>query len=311
MDKLTLALDWTPNINHIGFFVARTLGFYEEEGIDLHILDPSMDDYAYSPAKKVEMGQVDLALCPTESLISYRTKSTIFPLTAIAAILQKDLSAISVLESSGIQNLKDLDGKHYASYEAKYEDGIIRQMIKRAGGKGDITVSYPQRLGVWETLQTGKADATWIFLNWEAVEAEEKGLALKHFPIEPDVPYSYSPVIASSDFLIERKADAFQRFINASRRGYLYSINNPLEATTILSAAVPKEEQHINLHKALERTKNAFTQNGQWGVIDPVKMKEFCEWLKETELEKKAFSTDELFTNQFVKRHTSELLEQD
>ena len=72
---LVLYLDWTPNINHIGFFVAKDLGFYENLGIRINILDPSTDDYKITPAKKVELGESDFALCPFESVISYRTKS--------------------------------------------------------------------------------------------------------------------------------------------------------------------------------------------------------------------------------------------
>ena len=58
MPKLTLALDWTPNINHIGFFIAQEKGFYHESGIELEIVDPSTDNYAVTPAKKVELGTI-------------------------------------------------------------------------------------------------------------------------------------------------------------------------------------------------------------------------------------------------------------
>ena len=102
MQDLTLALDWTPNINHIGFFIALEKGFYEELGIRLEILDPSADNYQVTPAKKVELGKADFALCPTESIISYRTKPSPFKLIAIAAILREDLSAIAVKSSATI-----------------------------------------------------------------------------------------------------------------------------------------------------------------------------------------------------------------
>ena len=127
MHQLSIAIDWTPNINHIGFFVARDKGFYTEEGIDLSIIDPSEDNYAVTPMKKLELGRVDFALCPTESIISYRTKANAFDTLAIATIFQEDLSAITVLEESDIQSPKDLDGKTYSSYQARYEDGIVKE----------------------------------------------------------------------------------------------------------------------------------------------------------------------------------------
>lgn len=124
MKKIRLALDWTPNVNHIGFFIAQELGFYTERNIDVDIVTPADDNYSTTPAKKVEKNAADIALCPLESLLSYQTKSTPFPLTAIATIYKQDMSAIVVKKGSGIQSPKDLDGKRYASYKARYEDHI-------------------------------------------------------------------------------------------------------------------------------------------------------------------------------------------
>ena len=70
MNTLRLALDWTPNINHIGFYVAKELGYYRDIDIDLAITNPLDDNYTLTPAKKVELGEADFALCPTESIIN-------------------------------------------------------------------------------------------------------------------------------------------------------------------------------------------------------------------------------------------------
>ena len=93
---MRLALDWTPNTNHIGFFIARELGYFNENGLQIEILDPREDDYYLTPAKKLELGKADLALCPTESILSYKTKDNPFEMVGIAAIYKEDLSAIAV-----------------------------------------------------------------------------------------------------------------------------------------------------------------------------------------------------------------------
>ena len=72
MTSLIIALDWTPNANHIGFFIAQELGYFTDVNLKVEILDPSADNYKTTPAKKVELGQVDMALCPLESVISRR-----------------------------------------------------------------------------------------------------------------------------------------------------------------------------------------------------------------------------------------------
>ena len=101
----SIALDWTPNVNHIGFIVGKEKGFYKDLGIDLVLQSPSQDDYKYSPAKKIELGISNFALCPTESLISFRTKKNPYKLYALATIFRKDISAIAVSDK---KRLKDL-----------------------------------------------------------------------------------------------------------------------------------------------------------------------------------------------------------
>jgi ABC-type nitrate/sulfonate/bicarbonate transport system substrate-binding protein len=37
-EKLTVALDWTPNTNHVGLYVAQAKGWFSEAGLDVEIL---------------------------------------------------------------------------------------------------------------------------------------------------------------------------------------------------------------------------------------------------------------------------------
>jgi len=155
MIKLKLALDWTPNVNHIGFIIAKELGFYSQQGIDLEILNPKDDNYSLTPGKKLELDIADFAIAPFETVISLNNKANRVEAKAIYAVLQKDLSCIVTLKSSNITSPKMLDGKSYASYKARYEDHIVKEMIKNGGGEGDLHITYPEKLGIWNTLLTG------------------------------------------------------------------------------------------------------------------------------------------------------------
>ncbi len=286
MEKLKLALDWTPNINHIGFFVAQEKGFYEELGLEVFIADPSLDNYGVTPAKKVELGLVDFALCPTESIISYRTKETPFDLIAIAAILQEDLSAIVVKGDSGINSPKDLDHKIYSSYRARYEDGIVKEMIKNDGGEGNLTVVYPDKLGIWNTLLKGEADATWIFLNWEGVQVEYSLHRLQYFKMRDyAIPYSYSPVIAASESKISENKTQYSAFIQATKKGFLYCQESPAAAAKILAHYIPPHDQGINLERALELSAPYFGTEETWGRLEQTIVDDFLQWIYEKKLE--------------------------
>ncbi len=301
MDRINLALDWTPNINHIGFFVAKDKGFYSESEIDLHISDPSFDDYSITPAKKVELGIADFALCPTESIISYQTKKKTFKLVAVSAILQTDLSAIVVSSNSDIHSPKDLDGKTYASYEARYEDEIVKQMIINDGGKGDIQLHYPKKLGIWDTLTSGKFDSTWIFVNWEGVEAEQKSIDLRYFKMEDfQIPYSYSPMLVTDEPNLRNREDAYRKFIEATKRGFLHAVDHADESCEILRRYLPEKDKSFDLKRCLELSAPAFGKESNWGVISEQKMKNFLGWIYEKNLESKKLNVRDLFTNSLL-----------
>ena len=297
---LVLYLDWTPNINHIGFFVAKDLGFYENLGIRINILDPSTDDYKITPAKKVELGESDFALCPFESVISYRTKSKPFDLIAIAAVLQKDLSAIAV-KNKAITSPKFLDNKTYASYGARYEDLIIKQMIINDGGNGTINIKYPNKLGIWETVMKDKYDSTWIFLNWEGIEAKGKNIALNYFKMSDfNIPYSYSPVVVGSEKLLYENKELVKKFLLATREGFLFSLSNKIKSVEILSQYIPDYEKEVNLTDALEETAEAFIDNNVWGKINDSNVDIFINWLLKNNIIDLNFDYKKLFTNNFL-----------
>ena len=250
--KIKLALDWTPNTNHIGFFIAKELGYFNKFDLNVNIIDPRDDNYALTPAKKVELGKADLALCPTESILSYKTKKKKFDMIGIAAIYKEDLSAIAVKKDLKIDSPKKLDNMSYASYNAKYEDKIIQKMIINDGGKGKIKIAYPSKLGIWNTIVSNKYDSTWIFINWEGVQAEEAGIDLNLFKMSDyKIPYSYSPIIAmpKSKFKLQKKE--YSNFLKATKKGFLYAKNNQKEAINIFEKFLPEDEA-IDLRKSLK-----------------------------------------------------------
>ena len=290
--KFRLALDWTPNINHIGFYVAKEKGFYEEVNLDIEIISPEADNYKYSPAKKIELNHTDFALCPTESIISFRTKKQPFKLCALATIFQRDVSAIAVAEDNKINRPRDLDGKSYASYGARYEDLIIRQFIKNDGGHGNIKIHYPERLGVWNTVASNKYDSTWVFLNWEGIEKPN----LKFFKLSDyNIPYSYSPLITTSSKLVEEKKDSIKMFLKSTKKGFIYSVNNIKESTNILHKHLIEDDKNINLEQALSFSKKYFGGQDDFGKIDENIFIKFFQWLKLNNIEKDNFDIQDFY----------------
>ena len=297
MKKIKLALDWTPNINHIGFFVAKEKGFYKENDLKVEFLTPELDDYLTTPAKKVEMNISDFGLCPTESLISFRTKKNPFILKGLMTIFQEDVSAIATVDSNNILRPKHLDGRSYASYKARYEDKIVKKMIINDGGIGNLKIFYPKRLGIWNTLIENKYDSTWIFINWEGVEASKKNIDLELYKMSDfGIPYSYSPILFSSSDYINNNSNTVKKFIESSRKGYTYCYENMDEAVSILNKFVPITDKGIDLIECLKISIDHFGSKENFGKIDLKKIDIFLKWLKDNNIENNSFIANDIIS---------------
>lgn len=299
MSILRLALDWTPNVNHSGFFAAQHFGWFEEAGVQVEIQHPGTDDYMHSPAKKVELGLADVALCPFESLLSYRTKAEPLPLIAMAAVLQTDLSSIVVKADSGIERPAQLDGKTYASYKARYEDAQVACLVRNDGGQGDLVLQYPNRLGIWNTLLRGEADATWIFDNWEGVQAQLAGIELRHFRMaDYGIPYGYSPVLASTEAKLNTQKEVLRAFLTASARGFVWAAAHSEEMAQILFSLVPEADRNLNMLTAAQQaTSPHYLHQEGWGFMEMERVQSYLAWLAAEGLESTNFDATALFTN--------------
>jgi NitT/TauT family transport system substrate-binding protein len=280
------------------------------------IHSPGETDYEETPAKQVATGEATLAIAPSESVISYQTHPDYPSLTAVAAVCQTDMSAIVTLEDSGLSQPADLDGHRYASYDARFEDHIVRQLVKNDGGGGYLDIITPPKLGIWNTLLNGEADATWVFMPWEGVMAERDGIGLNAFYLdEYDVPYGYTPLLLARPETIANDDDILEEFLTATARGYEFAAANPEKAAKILgeTASGMDNDDAPFLRESQQRIADAYlTAGGKWGPMDNERWDTFVEWLATNsiltapdgeEIQAVDLPTDSLYTNEFVGDH--------
>jgi len=314
MTTIDLALDWTPNTNHTGFYVALAEGYYDDRDLAVSIHSPAEDDYERTPAKQVATGESTLAIAPSESVISYQTHPDYPSLQAVAAVCQTDMSAIVTLADSELSRPSDLDGQTYASYDARFEDHIVRQLIKNDGGNGDLEIVTPPKLGIWNTLLDGEADATWVFMPWEGVMAERDGLDLNAFYLDAyDVPYGYTPVLVARPETIDADDGRLAAFLEATAEGYEFAATHPDQAAEILksTASGMDHDELVFLQQSQQAIADAYlTADDEWGLMDHKRWESFVDWLAATEILRtvdgepiaaEELSTGGLYTNAFLK----------
>ncbi len=233
--KMQLALDWTPNTNHTGIYVALKNGWYREQGIDLTLLPYSS---SVSPDVLVSSGKADVGISSTESIVADAAVKQ--PVVSIAAIMQHNTSALVTLKSSDITRPSQLDGKTYGGFGAPYESAVVGEIIKHDGGKGtfkNVTLS----VDAMQALQTKRVDFAWVFEGWEVIQAQRQGTQLNVFPItDYGVADYYTPNIISSPSEIQQKPDLLRRFMATTEKGYDYARTHVQESAQDLITVAPK-----------------------------------------------------------------------
>ncbi len=230
---VTLALDWTPNTNHTGFYVAQRSGWYAQRAINLTFIPYA----SANPETLVGAGQADCGISTEEGAtfaIAAGEKEQ-----SVMAILQHTATEVAVLASGPITRPRDMDGKVYAGFGSPQEGPLLTAVIKADGGKGVFT-TVTLDTAAYEALYAGKADMAITFSAWEAIEARERGIALRTFSF-PDysLPDEYAVVLVCNNAWLAANGDVARRFLAATVRGFELAATDPATAAQELITANP------------------------------------------------------------------------
>ena len=295
-NKITLVLDYTPNTNHTGFYVAKELGYYKDAGLELEIIQPPEDGaLALLAGKKTEFG-----VTYQEELITAIAAENPLPVTAVAALLVHNTGGIMSRKDKNITRFKDLEGKSYGSWSIPIYDEIIFDCVKSDGGDPSKVEMIPNKAVDIITGLQREFDATWVYEGWDKVIGDINGLEtdfLAFRDINPVFDY-YTPIIAANDTYIKENRDTAEKFLEATKKGFEYAAKNPEESAKILVKQAPEIDEEIAI-KSQDYLKDKYFE-GKWGEIDKTRWDNFTSWMNEKGL----INTDkELvgFTNEYLK----------
>lgn len=297
-EKITFVLDWTPNTNHTGVYVAKELGYFEEAGLEVEIVQPPEG----GALPLVAAGQAQFGVTFQEELGAALTSDSPLDLVAVGTILQHNTSGIISLKENNIVSPKDMENKVYATWDAPVEKAIIRQVVTKDGGDYDAIKMIPSTVAdVISALQTD-IDMVWVYYGWDGIATEVKGLETNYFAfkdIDPVLDF-YTPVIAASPkFLQENEATA-KAFMEAVSRGYEYAIANPEEAAEILVKHAPELDLELVTASQKYLAKEYKAEAEKWGIIDQERWDRFYNWLYENDLIPKKIEPGQGFTNDYL-----------
>ena len=232
--KIRIALDWTPNTNHTGLYVAQQEGYFRAAGLDVEFLPYNNA----SPDTLVSSGAAEFGISFQDSFTV--SKAAGAEITSVMAVLQHWATQIAVrADRTDINSPKDLDGKIYGGFGAAYEEPKMRAVIRDAGGAGNFT-TVVLGTAAYEALYAGQVDFTEPFVAWEGVEAELRGQPLKTFNYtDYGFPDAYSVLLIGNSPWLTQHPDLAAAFVQAAQRGYQLAADDPDRAGQLLMDANP------------------------------------------------------------------------
>lgn len=233
--QVSFALDWAPNTNHIGVYVADELGYFEEAGLEVEILP-----YASTPVPElVSAGAADFGIAGQAVVQMGRTAG--LDVVSVYRITQSEVGELVVLaDRDDITGPADLEGLVFGGFGSPLYQAMVRTMIEHDGGTGEFTEVILDS-GAYEALSTGSIDFTLSVSTWESINAELEQRPYKTFQYQDyGMPELQAVGVVSSDAFMEAEPDTARAFVGALQRGYQYAADNPDEAAQILIDANPQ-----------------------------------------------------------------------
>lgn len=297
--EITFVLDWTPNTNHTGLYVAQELGYYEEAGLDVTIVQPPED----GATMMVSSGQAQFGIDFQDYLAPVYTSEDEMPVTAVAAIIQHNTSGIISLKEDGITSPAGMEGKNYATWGLELEQAMIKNVVEADGGDYDKVNLIPEYVTDVPSALQQDIDAVWVYYAWDGISTKQAGLETNMFyfkDITPEFDY-YSPVIIANTDFLEEDEEAAKAFLDATRRGYEYAIENPEEAAQILCKQVPELDEDMVKESQIWLADQYKAEVDQWGYIDQERWDAFYTWLYENGLSEE-IPAGTGFTNEYLSK---------
>lgn len=297
--EITFALDYTPNTNHTGIYVAQEKGYFDEVGLKVTIQQPPAD----GADALIGAGGAQMGITYQDYIANNLSSSNPLPYTAVAAIIQHNLSGIMSREEDHIVRPRDLNNHTYATWNLPVEQAIIKSVMESDGGDPSTLKMVPYEVDDEVSgLKAKMFDAVWVYEQWAVQNAKVQNFPYNYFAfaaIDKNFDY-YTPVIAANDSFAKQNPDAVKSFLSAARKGYEFCVSNPDDAADILLKAVP--ELDANLVKASQKflASKYIDDAEKWGVIDSARWQRFYNWLNDQKLLENKIDPSAGFTSEYL-----------
>ena len=295
MKDATLVLDFIPGAVHAGIYEAKSKGYYEDNGINLKIIEPTS---TADTLKLIDAGKADFGIADGIDMASQIEEGR--EAKAIMAILQRPPGGLITLEEDGIATPADLAGKTVGVTGVPSDNAILDTIMADAGSNSDeadvVTIGFN---GV-QSLEAGKVQAFTGFIPADGVQVEADGYKTKSFPLDENGGPSYPGLVAfSTETMIADDPDLMKGFVEATIKGYQDALADPEAALTSL------EDQTQGLDPELQKQVfdayiPYFGESDTYGQFKKEALESLSTFLVDSDLASEPIAPDRYATNEFT-----------
>jgi ABC-type nitrate/sulfonate/bicarbonate transport system substrate-binding protein len=296
LKKVSIMLDWTPNTNHTGIYVAKENGYFKNHGLEVDIILPG----EAGADQLVASGKSEFGVSYQEGITQARIQG--IPLVSLAAVIQRNTSGFASPKAKNIVSPKDFEGKTYGGWGSPVEKAVINSVMKQEDAEVDKVKIVNMGDSDFFTAVNRDIDFAWIYYGWTGIEAEIRNepinmVYLTDYSEKLDY---YTPVITTNEKMIKNDPEIIKAFMAALAKGYEFAIEHPADSADILIKAVPDLDEEL-VKRSQEWLSPRYQDDAErWGEQKLEVWQNYSEWMFENGLLEKELEAEKAFTNEFL-----------
>jgi ABC-type nitrate/sulfonate/bicarbonate transport system substrate-binding protein len=298
IQEVIMMLDWVPNTNHTGIFVAQDQGYFHEAGLEVTIIEPG-EVYA---EQAVSGGAADFGISFQEQLTIARANGV--PLVSIAAILQHNTSGFASRGDLDLASPREWESSRYGAFGSPFEEPTLRVLMECDGGDFDqlevVDTGFADPLAL---LSENQIDLAWIFYAWQGIQAEQQGIDLNLVMLSDwfeCIPDYYTPILITSEKMIQEQPEVVRSFVGAITRGYEFAIEDPEAAAQILLQSAPELDTNLVTTSQVWISQQYQADASRWGEQRVQVWEQYTAWMAENGIIQEPIDAQAAMTNEFL-----------
>jgi len=297
LQEVSVALDWYPNANHAGLFLAQERGYFAEEGLEVELYTPADPTVVL---QTVGAGRDTFGISYQTDLLLARAEG--IPVVSVAALVQRPLLGIMSLANQSIARPSDLVGKTVGYPGIPSQEAFLATMLESDGASLDDIELVNVGFDLVPAVVSGQVDAVMgAYWTHETLLAEREGHDVDLLRVEDwGVPLYYELVLAASEETVAADPATVQGFMRAMQRGYADAARDQSAALEALVAASPELDREVEA-AGLALLAPVWTEGvPSIGVQSAERWQTYADWMVERGLISDTLVVENAFTSDLI-----------